>query len=128
MSDQLEPSQPQPRQGGSTNDERLYELIAAYLDATREGRSPDRDRLLGERRDLATDLEAFFAITTGCDNGSNRRPFAPRPPDRRSETGRSLRIRRTSRHWRLVKRWNPATRSARRAPRSAVLGITNSWR
>ena len=76
MSEQPEPSQPRSRQGDSISDERLYEWIAAYLSATREGRLPDRDRLLSERRDLATDLDAFLR------NHDRMRQWVETPPFR----------------------------------------------
>ena len=44
-----------------SNEDRLNELIAAWLDAEQAGRSPSRERLLAENADLADELAAFFA-------------------------------------------------------------------
>src|SRR5262245_41010186 len=50
----------QPTQNGS-HDERLNEVIAAYLDAAASGSTPDRDEVLARHPDLADGLASFFA-------------------------------------------------------------------
>ncbi len=42
-------------------DERLHEIIAAYLEAVHAGQPPDRSELFARHPDLADDLQAFFA-------------------------------------------------------------------
>jgi tetratricopeptide (TPR) repeat protein len=54
-----EPIAPLPP--GATREERLDELLAGYLRAAREGRAPDRARLLAGHPDLAAELAEFFA-------------------------------------------------------------------
>jgi serine/threonine protein kinase len=48
---------------GSNNqdDDRLNEIILAYMDALRAGRKPDRRQLLAAHADIRAELEAFFA-------------------------------------------------------------------
>jgi WD40 repeat protein/tetratricopeptide (TPR) repeat protein len=45
----------------SSHDERVNEVIAAYLRAVQAGQRPARERLLAEHPDLAADLASFFA-------------------------------------------------------------------
>ena len=45
---------------GSQREQRLAQVIADYLEATRAGRSPDREDLLNQHQDLADDLHSFF--------------------------------------------------------------------
>jgi serine/threonine protein kinase len=49
-----------PRPDGD-GEQRLNEVIAAYLEDLEAGRSPDRSGLLGRHPDLAADLASFFA-------------------------------------------------------------------
>src|SRR5437660_6617218 len=42
-------------------EEHVNRVIAAFLDAERQGRPPDRDELLRSHPDLADELAAFFA-------------------------------------------------------------------
>jgi serine/threonine-protein kinase len=45
----------------SSQNERLDEILAAYLESERTGQRLDRERLLAENADLADELRAFFA-------------------------------------------------------------------
>jgi WD40 repeat protein len=45
----------------STRDERINEVIAAYLEAVTAGQEPDRQEWLRRHPDLTTELQAFFA-------------------------------------------------------------------
>ena len=45
---------------GSPGQDRLNQIIAAYLEAIEAGESLDRQELLDRHPDLAEDLEAFF--------------------------------------------------------------------
>ncbi len=53
-----EPQQPDPR---LNREEKLHELIAAYLEALEQGASPDRTQLIADHPDLAAELAVFFA-------------------------------------------------------------------
>jgi len=44
-----------------SRDQRVDEIIAAYLEAVDAGRTPDRQELLARHPDLAPDLQVFFA-------------------------------------------------------------------
>ena len=50
-----------PRELGIAGPARLAEIIAAYLQASDEGRGPDRDELLDRHPELAAELTEFFA-------------------------------------------------------------------
>jgi len=45
----------------SLRDQRVNEIIAAYLEAVDAGRSPDRQEILARHPDMAAELSAFFA-------------------------------------------------------------------
>ncbi len=47
--------------GDSTREERLNQIIAAYLKSVQEGQAPDRQELLARWPDLAEELAAFFS-------------------------------------------------------------------
>ena len=73
------------REPSASRNLRLDEVIAAYLEATATGNSPDRQELLDRHPDLATDLVAFFAghdrmraVSTPLDAAANAAP--PRTP------------------------------------------------
>ena len=50
-----------PATNDASQNERLDEIIAAYLDSERSGQWLDRQRLLAENSDLADELRSFFA-------------------------------------------------------------------
>jgi tetratricopeptide (TPR) repeat protein len=53
--------QPDPSLDLRTREQRLDEVIAAYLQAVEAGQAPSREELLARHLDLATELAAFFA-------------------------------------------------------------------
>jgi len=65
MTDQpTNPSNPSDPGAGSnppSREQRVNEIIAAYLQAAEAGRPPDQDRLLSQHPELAADLREFFA-------------------------------------------------------------------
>src|SRR5436309_1414737 len=46
--------------GPGSPEQRLHEVLGAYLEAAESGREPDRRELLARHADLAAELEAFF--------------------------------------------------------------------
>ena len=50
-----------PKTNDGSQNERLAEILAAYLESERSGLTLDRDRLLAEHSELADELRAFFA-------------------------------------------------------------------
>lgn len=47
--------------GEPDREERLHEVLLAYVEARQAGREPDRGRLLAGHPDLRNELEEFFA-------------------------------------------------------------------
>jgi hypothetical protein len=45
----------------AAREERVNEIIAAYLKAVKEGRALDRQKILAQHPDLAAELTSFFA-------------------------------------------------------------------
>jgi WD40 repeat protein len=74
----------------STTERRLNEAIAAYLEAERQGRPPDREEWLRRHPDLAEELRSFFAdrdrfgqlvapLAPATDDAATRPPGAATP-------------------------------------------------
>jgi serine/threonine protein kinase len=71
--------------GSAEREQRVNQIIAAYLEAERLGQAPDREELVGRHADLAAKLQSFFA-----DQDRFRRMAEPIPaaaPGALSETG-----------------------------------------
>jgi hypothetical protein len=67
-----------------SREERLNEVIAAYLETAEAGREPGRAELLARHPDLAGDLAAFFAWhawrpSTARTRRASRRRTSPMP-------------------------------------------------
>ena len=50
-----------PTTNDGSQNERLTEILAVYLESERSGQTLDRERLLAEYSDMADELRAFFA-------------------------------------------------------------------
>jgi WD40 repeat protein len=62
----------------STRDQRLNQVIAAYLEARRAGQCPSQEELLAQHPDLAVELASFFADKERFDRLAE--PLAASPP------------------------------------------------
>jgi WD40 repeat protein/tRNA A-37 threonylcarbamoyl transferase component Bud32 len=63
----------------ATQEQRVNEVLAAYLDAERHGQAPDQKELLARHPDLADELRSFFADRTRF--GQLVAPLAPDAAD-----------------------------------------------
>src|SRR5207247_600469 len=63
-----------PPSHAADREERLHEIIAAYLEAAQAGQKPSREELLDRHPDLGPELQAFFA-----DHDKLKRWAEPRP-------------------------------------------------
>ena len=83
--------------GEPDREERLNEVLLAYVEALEAGREPDRGQLLAAHPDLRPDLEAFFAghdeverlAAPAASRGAGRRPRSGRPAARCGRTPRT---------------------------------------
>jgi serine/threonine-protein kinase len=67
---------------GPQRDERLDELVAAFLQAVEDGQTPDRDAYLMQNPELADELRAFFANHDRMAHVGDRiRPVAANPAE-----------------------------------------------
>src|SRR5437773_1100833 len=64
--------------GAADREERLHEIIAAYLEGDQGGKKPSRQELLERHPDLAPELRAFFADHDKVKRWAEPRSVAPR--------------------------------------------------